>query len=565
MVAFWLVSAAPARGQEKEIQDYASAATEARVARDALELQKKEPPAKDPPQKEQQQRKAKKLEADADVATKREATSYEALRNSTAAADEVVGLALAKITRLSRAPSSPEHKARAIFAIQRGLAKMLGAGVQRRAQLLELLDRRAQAGQSLALTAKDIGDETKDAESARLAFVEYEDLFAGRTPSELKLESSRKAIALVLAIARGSIDPLAEAKLETPIPLADLAKQLTPENVVGGDNQRAMLAEMLESIHAGIHRFDADGAKKNLELIGGIDVAGVVTVDVSFTRPPLVPGAPFGVMPERMSLSGTWSSDDGLVSMLAPPILGVDTPLAVAGTIKRGSKTEPFVGWSYRPIAGHIESDGLRLALTDDGEMLRGLRAGKPWQLRRASSSPSDQQQEQDKERECEPEKKKRPSADVKLGPSFELEAGGSAQLSIGATGALPVTPNGLGSITAGVHALTASGDFWTVMIPVGFEYDFKTPIQDLSIVMRTSAGFALRHAPTFISPGLPEGTGPGTTTGTLLVLPEAGAVYRLGGRAHIGLDLLTVPLFIDLEARPTATFRSVAYGGIDF
>jgi hypothetical protein len=112
------------------------------------------------------------------------------------------------------------------------------------------------------------------------------------------------------------------------------------------------------------------------------------------------------------------------------------------------------------------------------------------------------------------------------------------------------VTPDGRGSVVAPV-SLQIGGEGFGVMLPVGVQYEFSTPLDGLRVVPRLSAGYALE-----IWGGIPYHSA--------ILIPEVGVKYTFCGGLHAAAFPLSLPTFIN-QYGLSPTLRFLVAGGASF
>jgi tetratricopeptide (TPR) repeat protein len=99
------------------------------------------------------------------------------------------------------------------------------------------------------------------------------------------------------------------------------------------------------------------------------------------------------------------------------------------------------------------------------------------------------------------------------------------------------------------------------IMIPVGFQYDFKLPVNNLYVGLRGSLGYAVGFADGAAAPYVMNGA---QVTHWGLFIPEANLKYVVKGRVNLGLQPVSFPVLFN-GSGAVAYYRFLLFGGANF
>ncbi len=140
--------------------------------------------------------------------------------------------------------------------------------------------------------------------------------------------------------------------------------------------------------------------------------------------------------------------------------------------------------------------------------------------------------------------------ANLRIGPAFAVSAyaGGGAGFTLAPEfGYAVALENNLYVVAAPQFTLGYGGAFIT--IPVGVEYNYPLPVNNLYVTGRFLMGYSYLAG------------GGGASAFTLI--PEFGAKFIFGGRFNVGLEPFSMPIHI--TSATVALYRINMYGGINF
>ena len=144
-----------------------------------------------------------------------------------------------------------------------------------------------------------------------------------------------------------------------------------------------------------------------------------------------------------------------------------------------------------------------------------------------------------------------------KIGPAFGVYSAGHAGTIVLDFG-WSVLPNKNAYLLIPLQFQFAQG-FGSVIIPVGFQYDFQMPVKNLFIYPRLSIGYAAFF-------------GGGATVHTGTFIPEFGAKYVFRGRWNFGAELFSLPIFFGRvssfgqnSVSTSVFYRMLFYAGVNF
>lgn len=144
-----------------------------------------------------------------------------------------------------------------------------------------------------------------------------------------------------------------------------------------------------------------------------------------------------------------------------------------------------------------------------------------------------------------------------KIGPAFGVYSAGHSGAIVLDFG-WSVLPNKNAYLLIPLQFQFAQG-VGSVIIPVGFQYDFQMPLKNLFIYPRLSIGYAAFF-------------GGGATVHTGTFIPEFGAKYVFRGRWNFGAELFSLPIFFGRvssfgqDTVSTSVFyRMLFYAGVNF